>query len=276
MGRRRDDILYWAAWLALLGAVVCTLACGVHGWVIVPTYVGFYAAWLVGLVVLWVLIVFCISLTVDLNEPVPEDHPVYRWLVITIIGLLCRVGRLRIHVEGWENVPQGRFLLVGNHRSNYDPIAAIWAMRRRGVDVAFITKPENMKIPLVRLIHKANYLVIDREDPRKAVVTIRAAADLLTNDVVNVGVYPEGTRSKCKAMLPFHNAVFKIAKRADVPVLVAATVGTEKIHGNAPWRRTDMTIRFCGLIGREEVAAASTKDLSQRTQEMLLQAMGEE
>ncbi len=276
MGRRKDDILYWAAWLALLGAVVCTLACGVHGWVIVPTYAGFYAAWLLGLVVLWVVIVFCISLTVDLDKPVPEDHPVYRWLVITIIGLLCRVGRLRIHVEGWENVPQGRFLLVGNHRSNYDPIAAVWAMRQRGVDVAFITKPENMKIPLVRLIHKANYLVIDREDPRKAVVTIHAAADLLTNDVVNVGVYPEGTRSKGKAMLPFHNAVFKIAKRADVPVLVAATTGTEKIHGNAPWRCTDMTIRFCGLIGREEVAAASTKDLSQRTQELLLQAMGED
>ena len=275
MGRKKGELLFWAAPLALIGAVVCTLACGVRGWVMAAVLAGFFAAWYVGVVLCWVILVWLVSLTVDLSKPEAEDRPFYRWLCITIIGLLVRVGRLRITVKGWENVPEGRFLLVGNHRSNYDPIAAVWAMRRRGVDVAFITKPENMKIPLVRLIHKANFLVIDRDDPRRAIATINAAADLLGRDVVNVGVYPEGTRSKAVQMGPFHNAVFKIAQKAKVPILVAQTAGSEKIGKNCPWRRTDVTIDFCACIPADEVTASSTKALGERVRACLERA-GEE
>ncbi len=272
VGRVKDDILFWAALLALPPAGLCAAAADLRGWTAVAALLGFYAAWFLGLVAVWVIAVFLLSLAVDLNKPVTEGHPVARWIVVTIIGLLCKAGRLRIHVTGWENVPAGRFLLVGNHRSNYDPIATVWALRRRGVDVAFITKPENMKIPLVRLIHWANFLVIDRQDARKAIETIHAAADYLKRDVVNVGVYPEGTRSKAVEMLPFHNAVFKIAKQAAVPILVAAIGGTERIHENAPWRGTDVTIDLCACIPAEEVAAGSTRDLGERVRQLLEQA----
>ncbi len=274
-GRREDGLdrlLRPVYALALVAAAVCTWLVRRPGWINVPVFAGFFAAWTAALVVLWVVGVFLLSLTVDLSRPVPDDHPFTRKIVVGIIGLLCRVGRLRIHTTGWENIPAGRFLLVGNHRSNYDPIATVWALRQRGVDVAFITKPENMKIPLVRLIHRANFLVIDREDPRKAVETIHAAADLLRRDVVNVGVYPEGTRSKAAEMLPFHNAVFKIAKQAGTPILVAAIDGTERIHENVPWRITDVTIDLCGCIGADEVAAGSTRELGERVRTMLEQA----
>lgn len=275
MGRKKDEVLFWAAWLALAGAVACTLACGAHGWVIAPVYAGFYAAWFVGLVLVWVIAVWLVSLTVDLTKPETEDRPFYRWLCITIIGLLVRVGRLRITVKNWERVPEGKFLLVGNHRSNYDPIATVWAMRKQGVDVAFITKPENMKIPLVRLIHKANFLVIDRDDPRKAIATINAAADLLDRGVVNVGVYPEGTRSKAVEMREFHNAVFKIAQKAKAPILVAQTAGSERIGKNCPWRHTDVTIDFCACISADEVKGSSTKALGERVRAELERAAAE-
>ena len=165
-------------------------------------------------------------------------------------------------------------MLVGNHRSNYDPILTIWALRQKGVDIAFITKPENMKIPLVRYIHMGNYLVIDRDDPRKAIATINAAAGLLKNDVVSVGVYPEGTRSKAKEMVPFHNAIFKIVQKAKAPMVVAAVTGTEKISHNMPWRHTDVYLNFCACL--PEAAAMSTKDLSEKSQELLRASMGDD
>ena len=269
MARKRDDIVFLAACVAVPCAAACAAATRLTGWSLAAACVGLYLAWALGLVVAWVLFVFLLSLTVDLKKPETEDKPLSRWIVITIIGLLVRVGRLRITVKGWETLPEGRFLLVGNHRSNYDPLATIWALRGRGVEVAFVTKPENMKIPLVRYIHKANYLVIDRDDARKAIATIHAAADLLSRDVVNVGIYPEGTRSKSVDMLPFHDAVFKIAKRADVPIVAAAISGTERIRSNAPWRPTDVTIDLCGCIGREAVAASTTKQLGGQVRAML-------
>ena len=272
MGRIKDDIVILAAMLAPVAALPCAAATSVRWPAVLAVYLGFAAAWFAGLIVVWVLLVWLLSLTVDLSKPETEDKPFCRWIVITIIGLLVRVGRLRITVKGWETLPEGRFLLVGNHRSNYDPIAAVWALRRRGVELAFITKPENMKIPLVRYIHKANYLVIDRDDARKAIATIHAAADLLSRDVVNVGVYPEGTRSKDGTLLPFHDAMFKIAKRAGTPIVVAAISGTERIHANAPWRRTDVTIDLCERIEREEVAGATTRQLGERVRSCLEQA----
>ena len=263
-------------WMCVRGAAAAipsAWATGLHGLALAAAFVGLFAAWTVGLTVVYILAIWVLGLTVDLNKPVPEDHPVYRWIVVTIIGLLCRVGRLRISLRGLDNLPEEPFLLVGNHRSGYDPIATVWALRRAGVDVAFITKPENMKIPLVPVIHLANFLVIDREDARKAVVTIRAAAELLKNHVVNVGVYPEGTRSKTGQMLPFHDAVFKIAQRGGAPIVVAAISGTEHIWDNLPWRRTDVTIDLCARIGAEEVKASTTRDLGEKVRAILDQAL---
>ena len=273
MFAKREDGLERVFWpyyiLAVIAAVPCTIATGCRGWAFGLVFIGSVIGWTVALVIAWVVLIWLLSLTVDLSKPVPEDHPFVRWIVVTILGLLCRIGRIRIHVEGWENIPQGRFLMVGNHVSNYDPIVTVWAMRQRKIQVAFVTKPENMRIPLVRMIHKANYLTINREDARKALQTVKEAAELLQNDVVNVGIYPEGTRSKGEGLLPFHNAVFKIAQRANVPMVVAAINGTENIHKNLPWRHTDVTVRLCACLDRDEVAAASTKELGDRVRAIL-------
>ncbi len=252
---------------AILPTALCAHAAGLTGLALLGAVIGLFIAWSVGLLFVYIIFVWFVSLTVDLNKPVTEDRPFYRFIVLSIIGLLCRMGRVRIHVRGIGNIPEGRFLLVGNHRSNYDPIVTVWALRRW--KMGFITKPENLKIPIVRTIHAANYLAIDRKDPRKAVATIRAAADLLKRDVVNIGVYPEGTRSKGKEMLPFHNAVFKIAQQGRVPILVAAISGTENIHVNLPWRHTDVTLSLRAVIDAGEVAASSTRDLGDRVRAIL-------
>lgn len=270
---RREDGLERVFWPFIAGAaVICAVMEYIYHWKF-WMFIAMLACWSVTLLAAWVLFVWLLSLTVDLSRPEREDHPAYRRIALSIVGVLCRFGRLRIRTKGMERLPAGRFLLVGNHRSNYDPIATLWALRRRGVDVAFITKPENMKIPLVPVIHLANFLVIDREDPRKAVVTIRAAAELLKNRVVNVGVYPEGTRSKTGQMLPFHDAVFKIAQRGGAPIVVAAISGTEHIWDNLPWRRTDVTIDLCASIGAEEVKASTTRDLGEKVRTILDQAL---
>ena len=269
---RREDGLERVFWPFIAGAaVICAVMEYIYHWKF-WMFIAMLACWSVTLLAAWVLFVWLLSLTVDLSRPEREDHPAYRRIALSIVGVLCRFGRLRIRTKGMERLPAGRFLLVGNHRSNYDPIATLWALRRRGVDVAFITKPENMRIPLVRFIHKINFLVIDRDNPRNAVATINAAADLLERDVVNMGVYPEGTRSKAVQMGPFHNAVFKIAQKAKVPIVVAAISGTEKISKNMPWRHTDVTIDLCDVIDAGQTAEASTKDLGQRVRESLERA----
>ena len=91
---------------------------------------------------------------------------------------------------------------------------------------------------------------------------------------MSIGVYPEGTRSKAKEMVPFHNAIFKIAQKAKVPLVVASVTGTEKIGHNMPWRHTDVYLNFCACI--PDAAAMSTRDMSEKARTLLLASRGDD
>lgn len=257
---------------AVVLAVISVIVRKFTGWMILVALVGGWLGWFVVLVLFYVLGLFAVSLTVNMKKPVEENHPRYRKTVLYVLGILCRVARLRISLTGEEMLPQGRFLLVSNHRSSYDPIATGWALRR--YDMTFVTKPENLKIPIAGpMIYKANYLPINRADPRKAMATIQSAARILSNDWASVGIYPEGTRSRTMEMLPFHNGVFKIAQKANVPIVVVSIDGTENIHKHAPIRPTAVDIRICAVIPAEEVKSASGAALGARVREILEQSL---
>ena len=179
---------------------------------------------------------------------------------------------MRIHTSGIEKLQKERFLIVSNHLSAFDPIVTVWALRR--TPTAFITKPENLRIPMAGpMIYRANYLPIDREDPRAAMKTVQTAAALLKNDVVSVGVYPEGTRNRTPeaGLLPFHNGVFKIAQKAEAPLAVAVIRGTESIGRNLPWRHTDVYLEIRKVIPAAELGG-STAAIGARVQEILTRA----
>ena len=262
MFTKRDDglgtvFLPYDIGALILGALL-TVKCGARGFAAVPVFIGWWLCCFLGLLLLWYLLIYLLSLTVDMKKPVPEDHPFYRAIVVCVIGQLCRYARIRLHLSGEEMLPEGRYLLVSNHRSAYDPISTVWALRRR--PCAIVTKPENHRIPLAGpMIYKANFLSINREDPREAMKTINAAAELLKNDVVSVGIYPEGTRNKNpkEGLLPFHNGVFKIAQKAGVPTAVMTVRGTEDLKKNFPWRHTDVYLDICRVLSPEETKGST-------------------
>lgn len=271
---KRDDGLDKAFWpfhaVALVIAAVLTVCGEVRGWRLLPAFVGWWAGSFLAVLLLFYLGLLLFSLTVNTKKPAPEEnHPFYRAVVVFVIGQLCRFARIRIYCKGAEKLPEGRFLIVSNHRAAYDPIATVWALRRR--DVAVITKPEIGRIPIAGpMIYKANYLPIDRENPREAMKTINAAAKLLENDEVSIGVYPEGTRNKHpeNGLLAFHNGVFKIAQKAGVPLVVATITGAENVTRNLPWRRTEVYLTICETIPAEELKGP-TADVSERVRTIM-------
>lgn len=147
------------------------------------------------------------------------------------------------------------------HRSNFDPILTWYIFRKQ--NISFISKEENFKIPIFgRIIHRCCFMAIDRKDPRNALVTINKAAELITEDIVSIGIYPEGTRSKECVLLPFHAGVFKIAQKAQVPVVVMTIAGTEKIHRNIPFRKTYVDIDVIEVIPPEALQKTRTAFIS--------------
>lgn len=202
--------------LAAAATAVLYITCSTLSfWWLLPIFVGSYIALSVAYLLLLLLVSWCL--------PPQEGQKHKEWARVTIVHTVAWVlglFRMQVDVRGAEILPQDRpFLLVGNHLSNFDPLVTLAALHTHRL--AFVSKPENMKIILAgRFIRCASFLSIDRDNPRNAVTTIHQAAEFITDRGLCMGIYPEGTRSKTGELLEFRSGAFKIAKLAKCPIAV--------------------------------------------------------
>lgn len=124
----------------------------------------------------YILFLTVAALLVDATKTYTQDSPFYRSLLYGATAIAIRLLHIRLEVSGLEKLPtEGRFLLVCNHRSNFDPILTWQILKKQ--NLAFVSKPENFQIPIFgRFIRRCCFLPIDRENPRNALETIEAAA----------------------------------------------------------------------------------------------------
>ncbi|MBR6909674.1 MAG: 1-acyl-sn-glycerol-3-phosphate acyltransferase [Lachnospiraceae bacterium] len=179
--------------------------------------------------------------------------------------------RIKVHVSGLEKLPKGtRFLLVQNHRSKFDPILTWYVLRK--YDLAFLSKEENMHIPIFgRIIRKCCFMSIDRKHPGRAMETVNTAVELLKDDQVSIGVYPEGTRNTTQEpLLPFHNSMFKIAQNADVPIVVMACHGTSAVKDNFPKKKSHVYFEVTGVLKPEDIKGLKTNVIGNEVARQIL------
>ena len=152
--------------------------------------------------------------------------PLYRWSMgILSIGL--RLGRIRVQVEGRQNIPSRPAVFMSNHVSNLDPPIIFPYLPFRS---AFFLKRSLMKIPIVGFgMRLANFVPVDRdgrpESAKESVLAARRAMDL----GVNIMTFPEGTRSRTGQMLPFKKGAFYLAMESGAPVVPISIWGSEQM-----------------------------------------------
>jgi len=231
---------------------------------------------ILALFLLYVLFLGVCALLVRRNKEYDTHSPFYRFVLDSATFLTLKLLRVRVHVTGMEKLPKDKKLLfVGNHRSNFDPIVTWYAFRNWRI--AYVSKPENFKIPFFgRIIHRCGFLAIDRANPKNALKTINIAARRLIDQEVSIGVYPEGTRNKNGGLLPFHNGVFKIAKKAGASIAVVYVTGTQNIFWRTPFRRTDVHVDILEVFSPENVQKSGTEMIGTAVQHLLWTKLHEE
>ena len=146
----------------------------------------------------------------------PGGGGVYDWGTNDWSRQLLWAAGTPVRVEGIERIPDGPVVYVSNHSSMFD----IWALSATlPGSVRMVAKQELARIPLVgRAMVAAGHVTIDRAHPARALEAYHRAADVIRSGVSAV-VFPEGTRSRTGALLPFKNAPFGLAIAAQVPVV---------------------------------------------------------
>lgn len=213
------------------------------------------------------------SLFVDLKKPNLKFNKFYNALTSFILKIALSACNVKVKVEGEEKIPEGRFLLIQNHKAMFDPMVTIAYLGK--YEIGFITKPENFNLPIInKFMHKICSIAIDRENARNAVKSINAAAENIKNGVCSMAIYPEGTRARDREMLPFHAGSFKIATKSGAPIVITTVDNTNHVHRNAPFKRTEITLRICDVIPSEEVSSLSTSKLAEKSRKIMCDSLG--
>jgi len=229
-----------------------------------------------GLLLLATAFLGVMCLAVDLRKPQEHDSKFYRRMMDVYIEALIRLVGIRLHTQGLEQTPrEGRFLLVCNHLFVADPGILLHCFRNS--QLAFVTKQENQKIPIVgKIMHKILCQNINRDNDREALKTILKCIQLIKDDEVSIGIFPEGYTSKDGFLHPFRPGAFKIAQKTKVPIVVCTIQGTRGLIPNMlHLRRTDVQLHLVEVIQPESYQGLSTVQLSDLVHEKMLADLGE-
>jgi 1-acyl-sn-glycerol-3-phosphate acyltransferase len=135
-------------------------------------------------------------------------------------------GRVSLAVEGAERIPADPVIFMSNHQGAFDIPALLRAIPCR---FSWLAKKELFSIPLFgRAMAAAGYLPVDREHGRRALESIRRAANAIRGGT-SVAIFPEGTRSETGDLLPFKRGGFILAAMAEVPIVPVVISGSRAI-----------------------------------------------
>ncbi len=234
-------------------------------------FAGLAVLFIASLVLIYILILGVSAACVKKSKEYSSESRYYRWLLNVSTAMMEFLLKIKVSVSGTEQIPKAclngkkNFLLVSNHRSNYDPLITWYAFK--ACRPVFISKPENFRIPFFgRLIHRLRFIPINRDNPFASGQAVKAGTKLLKEDSVCVAVYPEGKRSLDCKVLPFHPLVFSMAYHAQVPVVAVTIEGTETIRKKTPWHKSYVSVRFADYISENWIKEHGIRELCARAE----------
>ena len=238
-------------------------------------FIGGFVGCFFSLIVLTFLVVWIMSELVDLKVPQERMDPFYRRVMYLIIDFVVTFMRIHIHTEGLEKTPkEGRYLLVCNHLNDVDPPILMKYFPQQ--EIAFISKRENeQKFILGKFMHRLYCQSINRENDREALKTIINCINILKEDKASVGVFPEGWCSLDFKLHPFRPGVFKIAQKANVPIVVCTLRNTQTVFGNMlKLKPSHVELHLVDVIPAEELKGVSTTNIAHRVHKLMADDLG--
>lgn len=264
-------LLSIAAVSLLAGVLACTVF-AMPLWAGALLAVGVF----LGLALLVFLFLLAVCKRIDQSVPQEEDSKFHRVLAGLVIGAALPVLRIRIKTKGLEKMPtEGRFLLVCNHCNDSDPIILLHVLRK--FQLAFISKRENSTMFVIGpMMHKILCQLINRENDREALKTILKCIQILKEDQASVAVFPEGgILSEDGKLHHFRPGVFKIAQKAEVPIVVCTLKGTKDVVRNIKRLRGSKTeLSVLEVIPAEELKGVTTVDIAHRCYRLMAADLG--
>ncbi|WP_454887871.1 lysophospholipid acyltransferase family protein [Sphingomonas oryzagri] len=169
-----------------------------------------------GLFILWTaLFGLVIPVLVGTGSPPKAVRLFSRIWSRGILAMLAVIVGLRYVQRGWENLPADPCLIIANHQSAWETLAALVLFP----DVAIVTKHELLRIPVVGwYLRRSPMILIDRGKSSQALRQMAAQSRKALASGRSVLIFPEGTRRAVGDVVDFKRGVEFLYRTLDVPV----------------------------------------------------------
>lgn len=109
------------------------------------------------------------------------------------------------------------YIYIANHQNNYDMVTISYMVQPRTVSVG---KKSLIWVPFFGILYWASgNVLLDRDNRSKAHNTMKQLAEKINQNQISIWMFPEGTRSRGRGLLPFKTGAFHAAIEAGVSII---------------------------------------------------------
>ncbi|MBA5762072.1 1-acylglycerol-3-phosphate O-acyltransferase [Vibrio sp. 404] len=184
-----------------------------------------------------------------------------------LFGKMSRVFGIKLELRIPEDAyTRGQHVYVANHQNNWDLFTVSSAVTPKVVTVG---KKSLAWLPLFgQLYWLTGNILIDRANRSKAVGTIDQVVDSMKSSDVSVWMFPEGTRSRGRGLLPFKTGAFHAAIGAQVGVIPIVCSSTSDIKFNR-WNNGHVIVEMLPPVSTEGYRKEQVRELANICREQM-------
>ena len=191
-----------------------------------------------------------------------------------LFGHLAPVFGLTVEKRIPAQAPNnGKCIYIANHQNNYDMVTASSVVMPGTVTVG---KKSLVWIPFFgQLYWLTGNLLIDRNNRAKAHGTIAQVVNQIKKKDLSIWMFPEGTRSRGRGLMPFKTGAFHAAISAGVPIVpicVSNTNGKVKLNR---WNNGHVIVEMLPPVDTTGYTKDRLRELSEHCHKLMADKIAE-
>lgn len=223
-----------------------------------------------------IVVILCILICVfgSLYSLIRFKHPSNVGLMARCFGRLYPLFGLQVEHRFLPNADQiGNCIYIGNHQNNYDMVTISYMVMPRTVSVG---KKSLIWIPFFGFLYwVTGNILIDRENRSKAHNTMTTVTKHITEDNISIFMFPEGTRSRGRGLLPFKTGAFHTALAAGVPVVpIVCSTTHNKIDLNR-WNNGKVICEMMEPIDSSQFSKENVREFAEYCHRVMAKRLAE-
>ncbi|WP_024872449.1 1-acylglycerol-3-phosphate O-acyltransferase [Tolumonas lignilytica] len=217
------------------------------------------------------LVWFVVGLVICLARPRHKNNV---FMLGRMLNMMCPVFGVKVK----SIIPDcsrnlGSVVYAVNHQSNYD-IFVTTGCNLPGV--VSMGKKSLVWVPFFGILYYlSGNILVDRANRGRAVDSMKQVVAKIKQKGISIWMFPEGTRSKGRGLLPFKTGAFHTALMAKVPVVpIVCSSYVGQIDLNR-WDNGEILIEMLPPIDTSHWGRGTVKELTETVRNQMVQKLAE-